>query len=298
MTVSGISWTGIDGSVWDLLGGGQGVSLGYGLSGLHLPSFTQQVSKASRLPGQTYLGTVYNARDVILSITVQPTATSTWTQVDDAWWASLSPEQTGTLTVTTEYGSRSLTCRLGAAGDPSLDRDPSVVGIGQYALTLEADQPFWSGPAVAQTFQLPTTAQPYYGGTGGGGVGPPFFISPASSLANATVSNTGDRPAYSVWQFTGPGVVTFTISGHSTTLPTLAAGQTVQVDTNPLTPSSVTDVSHGGSVNFWPQMGAHDFWQPIPAYSTGYPVPISVSGGVAGQSSITVSLTPLFNRAW
>jgi hypothetical protein len=51
-------------------------------------------------------------------------------------------------------------------------------------------------------------------------------------------------------------------------------------------------------VNFWPQMGAHDFWQPIPAGAVGYPIPISFTSGVVGQSSVTVTLTPLYNRAW
>jgi hypothetical protein len=53
-----ISWTGVDGSSWDLTNGTQGVYTAKGYSGLHLPTFTQQVSKAARVPGQRYLGTV------------------------------------------------------------------------------------------------------------------------------------------------------------------------------------------------------------------------------------------------
>jgi hypothetical protein len=296
-----ISWTGVDGSSWDLTNGTQGVYTAKGYSGLHLPTFTQQVSKAARVPGQRYLGTVYEARSIPLPVIVRAAHGDAWRNLDTSWWRSLSPEATGTLTVTTTSGgARSIPCRLGSAADAATDIHPGSQGIGQYALTLEADAPFWTGPVITQTYALPAVAasQNYYGGSGGSGFGPPFYISPSSALANATISNPGDRPAYSRWSITGPGTASFAINGHSTTLPPLVSGQTISIDTNPLAAGAVTDVSGGGSVNFWPQMGAHDFWQPIPAGAVGYPIPISFTSGVVGQSSVTVTLTPLYNRAW
>jgi hypothetical protein len=304
VTVLGITWTGIDGSVWDLANGTNGVQLAQGVSGLHLPSFKQVTSQASRVPGQRYLGTTYNARDVLLPIYVGDASTTgtgaAWMALDDAWWASMSPEDPGTLTVTTEAGSRSLSCRLAAAGDPSFLTDPSVAGIAQYALTLEADQPFWTGPDIVETYSLPSsdTSQNYYGGTGGTGFGPPFFISAGSALAAATIDNPGDRPAYAKLLFTGPGQPTFTIGGGDTTLPTLVAGQSISIDTNPTAASAVLDVTGGGSSNFWPLMGAHDFWHPIPANTLGYAIPLSLLGGVYPNTTATVTVTPLYNRAW
>ncbi|MCW2898496.1 MAG: hypothetical protein JWO67_761, partial [Streptosporangiaceae bacterium] len=246
MSVVGVAWTGVDGSTWDLGNGTQGVYLAQGVSGLHLPSFKQQTSQAARVPGQRYLGSAYSARDVILPINIgdaggSPRTGAAWQSLEDAWWQSLSPEATGTLTVTTDTGSRSLTCRLGAAPDPVFQSDPSLAGFASYALTLEADQPFWTGPDVtAPAFTPPvSTAQPYYGGTGGTGFGPPFYISAPSALANAVISNPGDRPAFSRWTFTGPGQVTFTIGGHGTQLPMLSAGQVISLDTNPVAPRSL-----------------------------------------------------------
>lgn len=298
-TTYGITWTGVDGSTWDLLNGTT-VRLAKGYSGLHLPSFTQVTSKASRIPGQRYLGTTYNARDVILPIIVYGAQGDSWRAADDAWWQSLSPEDTGTLTVTTDAGSRSLDCRLGAASDPALDMYPGRQGVGQYALTLEADQPFWTGPDIVQSYQLPATdtSQNYYGGSGGGGVGPPFYITAGSVLTQATISNPGDRPAYARLTFTGPGQPTFTIAGGTTTLPQLVAGQSISIDTNPTASSAVLDVTGGGASNFWPLMGAHDFWHAIPAGAVGYPIPLVFSGGVYAQSTVTVTVTPLYNRAW
>jgi hypothetical protein len=296
MTDFNITWTGIDGSVWDLTSGTKGVRLSRGYSGLHLPAFTQQVSKAARVPGQRYLGTVYEARSIPLPVTVYGGVGDAWRSIDAAWWASLSPEIPGALAVTTtSAGTRSLSCRLGSAADPATDIHPGTRGVGTYALTLEADQPFWAGPDVVQNYAMPTTSQPYYGVSGSG---PPFYISPANTLTDATISNPGDRPAYTRWTVTGPGTATFAIAGHQTTLPTLQAGQVVSIDTNPLNPNAVRDISGGGSVNWWPQMGAHDFWVPVPAYASGVSIPMGMTGGVVGQSSIQVSLTPLYSRAW
>jgi hypothetical protein len=304
VTVSGITWTGIDGSVWDLAGGSQGVQLSQGVSGLHLPSFKQVTAQASRVPGQRYLGSVYNARDVILPVVLgDPTGATTgaaWQALDDAWWQSLSPELPGTLTVTSSTGARSLQCRLGAAADPVFLTDPAASGVASYVLTLEADNPFWTGPDEVSTYSLPATAtaQPYYGGSGGGGFGPPFYISAGSSLAAATVDNPGDRPAYAKFLFSGPGQPTFSIGSYTTTLPTLTDGQQVLIDTNPLAANAVVDVTGGGPSNFWPLMGAHDFWHAIPARTTGYPIPLSFAGGAYPDSTVTVTVTPLYNRAW
>lgn len=301
MTVTAITWTGIDGSVWDLANGTQGVYLSQGVAGLHLPTFKQVTSQASRVPGQRYLGTTYNARDVILPIIVGGDDTgAAWMTLDAAWWASLSAEIPGTLTVSTENGSRSLSCRLSAGADPTFLTDPSVAGIGQYVLTLEADNPFWTGPDVVETYALPATdtSQPYYGGTGGGGFGPPFYISSGSALASATIDNAGDRDAYATFLFQGPGQPTFSIGGHSTTLPSLTSGQRILIDTNPLASGAVTDVTGGGASNFWPLMGAHDFWHAIPAGAVGYPIPLGFAGGVYPSSSVTVTVTPRYNRAW
>jgi hypothetical protein len=292
-----ISWTGIDGSVWDLTNGTQGVYTAKGYSGLHLPSFTQQVSKAARVPGQRYLGTVYEARSIPLPVIVRAAHGDAWRNLDASWWASLSPEATGTLTVTTSGGARSIPCRLGSAADAATDIHPGSQGIGQYALTLEADQPFWTGPDVTVNVPYADTGQNYYGGSGGSGFGPPFYISPMQGAADASISNPGDRPAYTRWLFTGPGSVTFTIAGHQTVLPSLVAGQQVTIDTNPLTPNAVQDVTGGGSVNFWPSMQGHDFWVPVPAMQS-VATPIRFVGAVTGQSSVQVSLTPLYNRAW
>jgi len=47
-----ITWTGVDGSVWDLLGGTQGVRLAGGVRGLHLPDVSQVVQASSAMLGR------------------------------------------------------------------------------------------------------------------------------------------------------------------------------------------------------------------------------------------------------
>jgi hypothetical protein len=276
--------------------------LAQGVAGLSLPEFKQQVSAASRVAGQRYLGTTWGARDVILSVHVGDQAAarvgSAWRALDDAWWASLSPEQPGVLAVTSDTGTRSLSCRLASAPDPTYGADPSLQGFASYQVTLESDSPWWVGPDVPVSVLYATAQANYYGGSGGTGFGPPFYIAPSNQSSNATISNPGDRPAYTRWSFTGPGSITFEIGGHLTSLPPLASGQEVTVDTNPLNPNAVRDVTGGGSVNFWPFMGAHDFWVPVPARAVGFPIPITFNGGAVGVTSASVVLTPLYGRAW
>lgn len=297
-----ITWTGVDGSVWDLTGGTQGVILSTGVGGLNLPAFTQQVSKAARVPGQRYLGTVYDARSFPLTVHVgdvwtAPRVGADWLTLDAAWWASLSAEATGRLTVTTSNGGRSLACRLASTPDPAYPFDPSDQGSATYPLTLSADKPFWTGPDITVPFPYPASGANYYGG-GSGTKGPPFTIGSSSALANATITNPGDRPAYLRYVFTGPGTPWFEINGHRTTLPTLGSGQVVSIDTNPLASNAVQDISSGGSVDFWPFMGAHDFWIAVPPKTSGFPIPMGIASGVSGASGISVTLTPQYMRAW
>jgi len=292
-----ITWLGIDGSSWDLLGGTQGASLAPNAAGLHLPTWKQQVSTAARVPGRTYKGTVYEARKVDLNINIgdlwdAPRTGRAWRQLDEAFWQSMSPEVSGRLLIRSDTGGyRFMDLRLEAAPDPAYQYDPALNGLGTYVVNLEADNPFWKAFDVVRTFAYDVAPSNYYGG-GAGTRGPPFYISASSSLSRATASNPGDREAYARWTATGPGTFTFGIGGHLTTLPTLAAGQQIRIDTDPNV-SSVTDAAGN---NYWPFLGAHDFTFPIAA-GMNRPLSISVTGATYMVTSMQVAFTPLFMKA-
>jgi hypothetical protein len=293
-----VQWLGVDGSVWDLYSGVDGVSLADGLSGLHLPTWTQQVATSARVAGRAYKGTVYGPRTAVLNLNVgdiwggSPRVGRAWRDLDAAWWRSLSPEVPGRLLVSSDSGGfRFLDCRLDAAPDPAYQKDPGLLGLGTYAATLVSDAAFWKGLDVQKTFTFDVQPVNYYSGVAGTG-GSVVYISRASSLASATISNPGDRPTYARWTFTGPGVVTFGIDGHTTTLPPLTAGQVLMIESDP----QVSTVTDAAGTNLWPIVGLCDFTVPVPP-GAAVPLDLRIEGGVYMTSSIAVALTPLYDRA-
>jgi len=292
-----ITWIGVDGSQWNLLRGTEGATLAPKPLGLHLPTWTQQVATAARVPGRAYKGTVYGPRIVDLNIRIGDVRGPfrkgrAWRQLDEAFWQSMSPEVPGRLLIRSDTGGyRFLDLRMEAAPDPAYARDPSHNGVATYVVNLVSDSPFWQGFDVSQTFAYDVVPSNYYGG-GAGTRGPPFYISASSSLSSATANNPGDREAYPRWTATGPGTFTFGTGGHLTTLPTLAAGQQILINADP----NVSSVTDGAGNNFWPFLGAHDFTVPIAA-GMNRPLSISVTGATYMATSMQVALTPLYMKA-
>jgi hypothetical protein len=292
-----ITWIGTDGSVWDLLGGTQGVRLSEGVRGLHLPEVTQIVQTSARVPGRQYLSTLYKPRQVDLTLNVGDSSAfgvadaQAWRNLDEAFWASTSSEVTGRLLVRSDTGGyRYLDCRLDSAVD-AYQNDPGTQRFAQYPVTLVSDSPFWKGFDITRTFTYDVQPQNYYGG-GTGTLGPPFYISASSALAAATFTNPGDLPAYARWTATGPGTHTFGLGAHTTTLPTLLAGSSILVNTDPF----IDTVTDGAGNNLWPFVGATDFAAPIP---TGVDIllNLAITGGTYMVSAITVAIAPLFRKA-
>src|SRR4051794_20935668 len=100
-----MTWTGADGSVWDILHGD--VYLRSGVRGLGMPAFEDFTSTSAGGPGQSHRGWRAGARDVFWPVTVNKRGAGVgWLELDRAWWASLSPDMPGTWTVTQEDGAR------------------------------------------------------------------------------------------------------------------------------------------------------------------------------------------------
>ena len=298
MSILEITWIGIDGSVWDLLRGAQGVWLAEGVRGLHLPDVTQVVQTSARVPGRQYLSTVYKPREVDLVLSVGDSSlfpvagAQAWRTLDEAFWASTSAEVPGRLLVRSDTGGyRYLDCRLDAAPDPVYANDPGLQRFGQYAVTLVSDSPFWKGFDITKTFTYDVQPQNYYGG-GPSTLGPPFYIAASSSLSSATSPNPGDLPAFPRWTATGPGTHTFGLGPHVTTLPPLVAGASVLINSDPF----IDTVTDGAGNNFWPFVGSTDFSAPIPP-GANVPLSLAISGGTFMVSAITVAITPLYRKA-
>lgn len=300
MSLIQVMWQGPNGSVWDLYKGTQGLTLTTGLSGLHLPAFKHQASTSARVPGRRYLGTTWDARDVVLNLGVGDQGVGRtgreWRQLEDLVWKAFDAENPGLLYVITDAGGyRQLSCRMSAAPDPVYPVNPAIQGWAGYSVTLTADNPWWQGVDITTLAFQSTggTVVPYYGGAGGGGKGPPYVTSYAVQ-SSASAPNPGDRQAYPRWVVNGPGTWTIGLPGHTTTLPYLpTASDKFVIDTDPM----VLTVRDANGANVWPLLGAYDFTAPIPP-GVGQPLVASVAGASTIGAQATMTITPTFQRAW
>lgn len=276
---------GCDGSTWPLLGlGASPVKLAGGIGGLHLPKVSHIWTTTARRSGSTWRGSRMATRQFSVSLYFADSASMA------QFFPALSTDLTSRLVVN---GTRTLTVRLDEDNEYAFTKDPTLGVDRILPVNLVADRPEWAGAPQSATFPYSAASGSNFFGGGSGTKGPPFYISAASALTTASVSNPGDLPAYPVWTITGP-VTTATVGvvGQTVTLPfPLRTGDAVIIDTEAQT---ITDPQ---GTNLWPQMGGADpEFAPIPA-GDRVPVVVGMAGGATG-ASIKVELTPLYRRAW
>ena len=304
-----MTWTGWDGSQFDLLSLDSGAVLTEGLRGLNMPTLTDYTSESPAVDGARFRGSRTNQREVFWPLLVYGDGGSqAWIEYDRAFWNTLRPGKTGVWTVTHPNGeTRSLRLRFKDDGGQSYDVDPSRVGWSAYGITLVADQPYWEGPAVTRTWK-PSAPTPFLGSGG-----PPFTISPGSSLGKATMDNPGDVDAYPMWVLTGPiDSASVGMSGKVTEYQSgITAGKTVVIDTSPdqqrvteiIAPPDTLKVGSdewsdylAGAVASGTDrvlnLGKVAFNAPIPPDKSA-----SLSLAVAGTGTVTAAIVPHYFRA-
>lgn len=282
----GMTWTGWDGSGWDMLAPDGGVTL-EAVRGLHMPAWDRHTSSVPALAGSRHRGSRTVEREVFWVTAVHSRlGTPDWVALDRAWWHSFDPDREGMWTVSTQGVDRVLRLRL-AQADDVMDADPTLTGDLSYGVTLVAAQPFWEGPDVSRTFTASTPSEFFLPA---GGV---FFISPSNTLDTATMDNPGDEAAWPVWLITGPCTsATVGADGRDIVVPfALTAGQTLTIDTRP---DRQTVVDHTGASRV-DDLAAVAFGR-VPA---GGSVPLNiVAADTDAGFSVTATLTPLHRRAW
>ncbi|MCO4256515.1 hypothetical protein [Pseudarthrobacter cellobiosi] len=300
---TGMTWTGHDGTVWDLTDPNGGVCLlRDGVEGLHHPKFTQWVRKGPAVPGQVFTGAIAEERNVVLPLAVFEDASSkAWIEHDRRFWKSMHPRRQGTLTVSPggTGAKRSIKLRY-IPEDHAYDTDPATRRWAAYVALLVADQPFWTGTTVRAAWGA-GGAQEFYET-----VGPQLVnIMTGHTMANAAVSNDGDEDAWPVWTVIGPSTAAHAgVGADVVEVPfVVAAGKAVVIDTDPrvrtalecdYTPATGnTPALFTNPVDRTADLTGAVNWARIPAGQTS-PVNISITGGGA----MLVELTPLYWRAW
>jgi hypothetical protein len=288
----GMSWTGSNGTTFELLSNGSPVRAAPGVRGLTCPEYQLWDSSSPAIAGQNHRGSRVLPRECLLPVWVLSDAGSlAWVGTDRAFAATLHPDLPGVWEVTHPDGiRRRLSCRVVDDGAGPLSLDPTASGWLGYQLTLIADQPYWEGDPIVRQWVNATPVN-FFGGVPGG-FGPPFVIGTGSTISGATITNPGEVDAYPVWTIAGPWTtVTVGTAGRTATLTAnVPAGQSRIIDTRP---DRLTVVDQAGADRISELSATSDLLAPIPA---GREVPLSLS--MTGTGAVTASMTPLYRRAW
>lgn len=286
-----VAYLGGDGSAWNLTTGYEGVTLLGDVLGLADPEFdahwTERISDGDR-----YRGSRTRRRTISFKVGVgQELKGQAWRDLDAAWWRSLSPDVAGLFDIRTEnLEHRYLAVRLDRATGKVYSFDPGVGGIDTYLITLVADDPYFLGEDITNTWTYAPTGENFYGGATG--LATPYVISPSGAFGSALVTNAGDVPAWPRWRITGPASsVLLTVDGQSVAYPaSIPASTYIDILTDP------PDVFDHLLASQWENMtGVQDF-APVPVGAT-VEVAADVTGAGTG-TSVTMTITPRYKRAW
>lgn len=296
-----LAWNGVDGSVWDLQSGP--VRGATGISGLGMIALDSFLRTSSVLDGQKRTGWRANPTAVQLPVKLGHYGLGgfpSFKALNRAWWQSLRPHKYGRLDVVDQDDAsvRSLTCRLESDGR-SFEFDPIDMGWDEGVLALVGDDPWWYGPTVSAAFGAVSLGN-YYGGNGGSGYGPPFYVSSANSTGSQSVSNPGDVDAWPVWTLSGPlSAFDLAVGSQHLILPAsaglqLLGGQTLVIDTNPAGGQTVLVYNADGTLqgNYTRLLSSFGF-AAIPAGNSA-----TVSATLTGTGQANMALRPRFFDAY
>jgi hypothetical protein len=278
------TWTGWDGSVWNISDPKGGVFLlSKGLEGLHLPEIVNYTSDSPVVHGVQWEGWLATERKVFWNIGVYHDEGSVeWIARNRAFWKTLRPGKTGVWSIELPNGEvRSLTLRLGNTDSHTQTWDPVKRGWDAYAIPLFPEQPFWEAAPVIKQWEAGEQVN-FFGPTG---YGPDFFISPSSQLESAIVTNSGDVESYAKWTITGPTDTVEVGVGEDVTPITfvLLEGQELILDSNPL--NLIAELNGVDVMEQLPDFGP----PPIPP---GEDVKLGLS--MDGTGKVQVEFTPLY----
>lgn len=304
----GMTWTGWDGSVWDLANRASGVFLLSGVRGMGLPTGKRFRDQSPSSHGSQHQGFWWDEREVAWPIKTWHETGRQFVERDRAFFKTLHPGKVGRWTVTMPGGaSRYLDLRLEPSkSDDGIDLLPTLFGWAKYLIYLVADQPFWVGQASVRSFKAPTSPEPFFEPTG-----PHLFnIGQGFTLANAAIDNLGDEKSYPKWfldngieagAWVGVGVlkvhVPFAVpEGKCLVIDSdpRAIGATMyDVVSGPASPSArVVGVDMINPVDKSEQIGEADFG----AVEPGMSKPLDIS--FAGTGFVEAYLENLYDRAW
>jgi hypothetical protein len=281
-------WIGWDGSIWDLSSDVRsGAYLMPGVRGMEMPSPKHYMRRSPGRAGASHQGLTFAERDVFWPLRMWADESSdVFIRQRRAFMRTLDPSKTGVWRVIQPNGdARSIRCRF-VGFDSVPDSDPVEAGWGHYGIRMVAEDPFWYGPPLLQSWGV-GDPQEFF-------VAPPsddvLFISPSASVSSATFTNSGDVPAYPRWKVTGPtDDVVLGFGGKVITVPfAVPEGEQLIVETEPGAQSAYLD-----GVKVTNQLGSSAKFAPVPA---GGQTTLSLE--MSGTGRVSLELSPAFYEAY
>jgi hypothetical protein len=291
-------WTGWTGDTWTLAGdvASKAFLEADGRSGLLFPPVEHRFKESAVADGSEYRGTRVLNRPLTWPLFIHERSGAALRAEQNRFLRTLEPDKVGKLTVLHPDGHRrylDLRYEDGAKGDEGRSNF-GIIWV-KHQLTMVTEQPYLYGDAVLYPFTGAVPVNFFGGGTIGSSKGPPFFISSSQTLASATVTNPGDRPAWPVWKLVGP-MTSFTsvLDGATIEIPiSLTLGQSITIDTNPRRQTIVRETG----ANQWPLLSSADIeFTPVPANGSSE-LNLTVAGSTS-DTRVEVTIVPMWWRAW
>lgn len=159
-----------------------------------------------------------------------------------------------------------------------------LAGWSIYTVEMLAEQPYWTSAPVASPTWAVEEGVDFTGPTD---EAPPYYVSAASTIDSAELTNPGDVEAHLTYTIKGPvDSVTIDVAGGQLGYGEVPSGQTLKIVTDPTRPVATLDgVDVTGQVEPWDP-------QPIPGSAT-----TQLSIALAGAGSVQASFTPRHRRA-
>lgn len=235
------TWTGWDGTTFDLTAGTAGVYLLLdGVTGMHLPEFDQYLDEYAGVDGGRYRGDRTRVRQPSWTIGIFGDNSRLWRARDTAFWKTIHTRRPGMWTVTDPDGrSRSLLCRLRSSGEHEYSSDPMYAGLALYPVELLAEQPYWTGAPVQSPVWRQPAGVPFTGPTD---AAPAYHLARAATSASATLKNEGDVDADLVHVVKGPvESVVIGAAGGTVAFGQVNDGSVLRINTDPTYPIATLD---------------------------------------------------------
>lgn len=288
---SAIVFTGSDGSSWDLINGP--VRLAPGVVGFLPGDIQRRWSESPMVDGALNRGYQVPVLPITLPVVISAPDGLAMRDIERDLWAGLSPDEVCYLTLTTpDAVSRTIPVWFDGVGNPTLDRDPILMGSIAYPLGFTAADPFWRGEPDDRVFE-PVINPPDFYATGS--TTDLFVLVSDRTTDTSTISNLGDVAAWPLYAVTGPvGGFTVGVGDSVITYGAVAAGVTVWIDAHPAR-RTIGFTRGGNDEAAWLNVSARAF-APVPPGAEVEIVTTLLTP--ADGAEVLVELTPLYRRPW